>query len=484
MGDNLKKKMLDALTWATIDRFGQQGVQFIVGLIFARLISPDDYGLVGMLMIFVALSGTFVDAGFSQALIRKPNVDETDLNTVFYFNIFISIALYIILFFFAPALSSFFNQPQLISISRVMFLGILFNSFYLIPVVKMVRKLDFKTGAIINITSVFCSAFTGVLLAFRGFGVWALVAQMVSFQFFRMLIIISYVRWKPKLIFSFNVIRQSWAFSFNLLGTGILNVIFNYLYILILGKFYPKHDVGYYSQANKLNETTNFSFQTILVGSTYSLLVKIQNDDDRFRRIFREIAQKTSIITFPIMLTLIACAKPLIVVLLTNKWIASVPYFQLLCLATLFGPLYTLNINALNARGKSRVTFKLEFIKKLMILFSLLICFHLGIIAMLWGYVFACFAAYLISILYLKKDLNHYIKHQINDFIKCFSFGSMIALCAFGISFFIQNFYFLLGSQIILSNLIYFFIIKLFFNNLYTNALQFVGGKFQKLIKK
>ena len=484
MGDNLKKKMLDALTWATIDRFGQQGVQFIVGLIFARLLSPDDYGLVGMLMIFVALSGTLVDAGFSQALIRKPDADETDFNTVFYFNIFISTILYIILFFSAPAISSFFNQPQLIPISRVMFLGIFFNSLYMIPVAKMVRKLDFKNGAIINIASVFCSAFTGILMAFNGFGVWALVAQMVSFQFYRMIIISSFVKWKPKLIFSFQVIRQFWAFSFNLLGTGILNVIFNYLYILILGKFYPKHDVGYYSQANKLNETTNFSFQTILVGSTYSLLVKIQDDDERFRRIFREIARKTSIITFPVMLTLIACAKPLIVVLLTNKWIASVPYFQLLCLATLFGPLYTLNINALNARGKSKITFKLEFIKKALIMLSVLICFHFGIIAMLSGYVLACFVAYLISILYLKKDLNHFIKHQMNDFMGCISIGAIIALCAFGLSFLIRNNYLLLGFQIMMSACIYFFIIKLFFNDLYTNTLQFASGKFHKLIKK
>ena len=484
MGDDLKQKMLSAMTWSTVDRFGQQAVQFVIGLILARLLTPDDYGLIGMVMVFVSLSTALVDGGFGQALIRKQNADETDYNTVFYFNIAISVSLYIILFFLAPSIAGFFNQPQLINISRVIFIAILFNALYLIPVAKMVRNLDFKNGAKINIFSVTCSGVAGVTMAFNGFGVWSLVAQQVLFHFFRMVSLHYFVKWKPRAIFSFNVIRNFWSFSINLLGTYILNMIFNYLYILILGKFYAKHEVGYYTQANKLNETTNTSFQSVLVGSTYSLLVKIQNDDERFRRIFREIARKISIITFPIMLVLIVVAHPLIYVLLTEKWIAAVPYFQMLCFASLFAPLYGLNISALNSRGKSKITFKLEIIKKALILLSVVICFHFGIIAMLIGYVLACFIAFLISILYLKTDLKHYIKHQITDFIGCIGIGIFIAACDFALSFLIHNNHMLLAIQVITSGILYILSIKLFYNELYSQVYQFILGKLALIKRK
>lgn len=477
MGDNLKQKMLDALTWTTVDRFGQQAVQFVIGLILARLLTPNDYGILGMVMVFVTLSTVLVDGGFGQALIRKTDANESDFNTVFYFNIGISILLYIFLYFMAPYIAIFFNEPPLVSISRVIFIAILLNSLYLIPVAKMVRNLDFKNGAKINLFSVTCSGITGVTLAFNGFGVWALVAQQVLFHFFRMISLHFFVRWKPKLQFSFKVIREFWSFSINLMGTSILNVIFSYIYVLILGKYYQKSDVGLYTQANKLNETTNTSFMMILVGSTYSLLVKIQNEDERFRRIYREIVKKTSIITFPIMLVLIVVAHPLIFVLLTEKWILAVPYFQMLCLATLFGPLYTLNINALNARGKSKVTFRLELIKKSLILLSVAVCFHFGIIAMLWGYVLACYMAYFISILFLKKDLNHFIKHQIYDYIGSIGIGLFIAACDYSISFLIHNYHLLLGTQVLISGILYILSIKLFYRDLFNQTLQFISDK-------
>jgi len=484
MGDDLKQKMVSAMTWSTVDRFGQQAVQFIIGLILARLLTPDDYGLIGMVMVFVSLSTALVDGGFGQALIRKQNADETDYNTVFYLNIAISVSLYIILFFLSPSIANFFNQPQLINISRVIFIAILFNALYLIPVSKIVRNLDYKNGAKINIFSVTCSGIVGVSLALNGFGVWSLVAQQVLFHFVRMISFHFFVKWKPKAIFSFNVIRNFWSFSINLLGTYILNTIFNNFYMLILGKFYPKYEVGFYSQANKLSETTNSSFQSIFFGSTYSLLVKIQNDDERFRRIFRELARKISIITFPIMLVLIIVAYPLIFVLLTKKWIEAVPYFQLLCLGSLFAPLYGLNINALNSRGKSKVTFKVEFIKKVLILLSVVFCFHFGIITMLWGYVLACLIAYLISILYLKNDLNHYIKHQITDFIGCIGIGLFIAVCDLGLSYLIHNNHFLLGAQVVTSGILYIISIKLFYNELYKQVFKFIIGKLALINKK
>jgi len=472
MSDNLKQKMLGALIWSAVDRFGQQIVQFVIILFLGRLIIPADFGLIGDIMLFVALSNTLVDSGFVQALVRKQDVSEKDYNSVFYFNILIGIVLYIVLFFSAPLIADFYKEPKLIEICRVVFVGILFNALYLIPVAKMTRKIDFKNSAKINIISVTVSGATGICLAFFDAGVWALVAQQVLFHFIRMILLYGFVKWKPKGTFSFNVIRELWGFSVNLLGTSILNMIFNNLYFVIIGKFYTKNQVGLYYQANKLNETTNYSFQTILVGSTYALLVKIQNDDERFRRVFREIAKKTSLITFPVMLCLIAVAKPLISIILPPIWLPAIPYFQLLCLATLLQPLYTLNTSALNARGQAKFTFRIEFIKKALIIASVLVSFRFGIVAMLVGYVISCAIAYLVSVLYLKKDLHHYIKHQLSDFVNSMLFGAGMAFGIWLIQFLISNKYFLLSTQLVCAAIIYFGYIRFFQTETYYKVLN------------
>lgn len=474
MGDDLKQKMLGAVTWSSIDRFGQQAVQFIIGIVLARLLSRADFGLIGMVMVFSAMSFVLIESGFGQALVRKPDVNETDFNTIFYTNILISAVLYILLFFSTPLIATFFHQPQLVTIGRVIFLAILFNALYLVPYVKLGRVMDFKTIAKVNLLSTFLSGFCGVLMAFLHYGVWSLVIQQVLYHFFRMIFFHLFVKWKPQLIYSFAVIRSFWKFSVNLLGTSILNVIFNNLYVLLLSRFYSVNQVGSYTQANKLSETFNFTFQAILVGSTYSLFSQIQSEDERFRRIFREIAKKTSLVTFPIMIVLVAVAKPFIVVLLSAKWLEAVPFFQLLCLASLFTPLYALNISALNSRGRSKITFRIEIIKKVLILISVFALFSFGIIALLWGYVVASTIAYLISILYLKKDLQHFVKHQISDFIGTLGFGILIGICAYGLSFLIQDMKLLLASQIVLSAILYFLGIRLFFPAIYEQGSKFI----------
>jgi teichuronic acid exporter len=479
MGDNLKQKMLGALAWSSVDRFGQQAVQFVIGMVLARLLNPSDYTLIGLVMVFVSLSNTLVDSGFGQALVRKTDANETDFNTVFYFNIFISVILYIILFISAPSIALFFNQPKLILVSRFIFIGILLNALYLIPTVKMVRALDFRSSTKVNIFSVICSGFVGIILAFYGCGVWALVAQQVLFHFFRLLSLTYIIKWKPQLIFSFNVIKNFWSFSINLLGTSILNTIFNYIYILILGKFYPKQqEVGLYYQANKLNDTLNYSFQVIL-GSTYSILVKIQNDEERFQRVFREIVRKSSIIILPVMLSLIVVAKPLIVVLLSSKWLPSVPYFQLLCLASIFNPLYSLSISALNARGKSKITFRIEIIKKLLILISVACCFAYGIIALLIGFAVVNWISYVLSVFELKRDLTHYWKHQLKDIMPSLGIGLFIAIILGLFSLVISNQHLLFLIQLFTGSVIYVLSVKIFYPEVYKSSLLL----FDKLLK-
>ena len=461
MGDNLKQKMLGALAWSSVDRLGQQVVQFVITLILARLLNPTDFGLLGMVAIFAALSYVLVESGFGQALIRKQDASETDYNTVFYFNIFTSLLLYLILFAFAPYIAVFFHQPKLVIITRISFLAILCNAFYLVPFTQLVKEMDFKSVAKVNLISTALSGILGIIFALMHLGVWSLVIQQLSYHFFRMVLFHFSVNWRPKWTFSFQVIRDFWKFSVHLLGTSILNVVFTNIYSLILGRFYPVKEVGFYNQSNKLCETFNYSFQQVLLSSTFTLFTHVQNDNPRLIRIFREVTKKTSIVTFPVMMILIAIAHPFIYVLLTAKWIPSVSYFQLLCFASLFTPFYVLNMSAMNARGKSKITFGIEIIKKSLIILSVLCCFRFGVIGLLWGYVLSCFISYLISTYYIKKDIHLSITNQIRDLLPNMAVGIILAIVAFSISLFIAKPLLLLICQIIVVSILYILYIRI-----------------------
>lgn len=483
MSDNLKQKTVNAIKWSAIDRFGQQAVQFFIGILLARLLSPDDYGLISLIMIFAALSLVLVESGFGQALIRKKDATELDYNSVFYFNIFTSILLYSILFFSTPYIAAYFNQPQLDLLGKVIFVAILFNAFYLVPFARMTKELDFKSIAKVNLISTFLSGVLGVVMAFMHYGVWSLAAQNVSFQFFRMMAYQMIVKWRPKLLFSFSVIREFWGFTLPILGTALLNVVFNNLYVFILGKYYQKKDAGYYTQANKLSETFNFGFQQVLLSGTFSMFSQIQDDDQRFKRILREITRKASIVSIPVMLVFIAIAHPFVYVLLSAQWLPSVPYFQLLCLVSLFAPFYFLNITALNSRGLSKQTFVIETAKKVLILLSVVVSFKFGVLIMLWGYAMASFIAYLISVVYIKRDITHYIKNQITDLFPAFTIGVLTALPAYLLSFVITNNYLLISAQFVVVMIIYVSSVKLIQPELYGKTLDIIKDKVSFLKK-
>ena len=232
--------MIHALAWTSIDRFGQQAVQFIIGVVLARLLSPSDYGLIGMLMIFIAVSSIMVDGGFGQALIRKEKPTQIDFSTIFWLNLFMSIVLYFSLFFSAPFIANFFHQPQLINISRLLFLSIIFFALYFVQYVIIVKQVAYKSLAKVNISSTIISGGLGIYMAFTGFGVWALVAQQLSYHLFRLVLFYIIRHWRPSFIFSFSIIKEYWSFSIHLLETALLNVIFNNIYLVLIGKFYQE----------------------------------------------------------------------------------------------------------------------------------------------------------------------------------------------------------------------------------------------------
>ncbi len=480
MEDSLKQKMINSTAWSFIDRFGQQGMQFIIGIVLARLLSPNDYGLLGMIMIFFAISFAFVDMGLSKALIRKKEIEDVYSNTVFWSNLLIALFLYLLLYISTPFIASFFNQPALIPIARVSFISIIFVALYIVPYSLLNKKMDFKTITKISISSTLISGIIGISLAFAGFGVWSLVVQQITYQFLRFVLSFLYVKWLPKLLFSCTVIREVWSFSVHIFSTVLLTTLFNNLYVFLLGKFYSIQQTGYYTQANRMNETVNFSFQAIL-NNTYNLFVQIQDQTERLRHVFRIMTKKISLFYIPMLCLLIVTAKPLFFILFSEKWLLSVAYFQLLCLANLFSPFVGTATHLLNARGRSKSAFMIELSKRVLIVFSVFICFQYGITGLLTGYAAANLISTVFTFYLLKQEIAYYYKQQIKDIAPSILLGSIIALSASILMPFIQNLYLLFTAQILTGGILYIALLHLFFRESFIEAISYAKTLVKRL---
>ncbi|MBQ2026056.1 MAG: lipopolysaccharide biosynthesis protein [Paludibacteraceae bacterium] len=438
--DNLKHKILGAFTWSSIDRVAQQGVQFLIGIVLARLLSPTDYGLMGMVMIFAGLSYVLVESGFNYALVRTKELTPQHTNTIFYTNLAISVTLYLLLFFTAPYIAAFFNQPQLTAIARVTFLAILFNACYLVPYALIGKSLNYKALAQINLSATLLSGVAGIALAYLQYGVWALVAQQTTYHFFRIFGFYFHTHWKPQLTFKWQVIREYGGFSLHILASSLLSVIFNNIYTFILGKLYPIKQVGYYTQAYKMSETANFTFLSIL-GATYNLFAQIHDQKQRLCRILNTIQERAALIVIPITVLLIADAHPLFYTLFGEKWMQAVPYFQLICAANLLTPMFQINIHALNAIGKSNVSFGIELAKRGLILGSILIGLQWNILGLLIGYAVACLLSWGISCMEVKRHLQIDFGKQLWHILPALIFSSVLAIICYYASVFTPNIY-------------------------------------------
>lgn len=410
--------MINGLAWSTVNVFGLQFVQLLIGIFLARILHIEDFGQIGILFFFIGISTVLIDGGLGQALIRKKDASDIDFSTVFYINFFTSLLIYLILYFSTPIIVSFFKLSTLTTAARILFLSNIIVSFYYIQNTQLVKKLNFKAIALINILSITVSAIVAVILAIYEYGIWVLVFQQLSFHLARALIFPFFLRWKPALVFSLDIVKESWKFSIGIFGQSLLNVIFTNIYTLLIGKFDTIRNVGYYTQANKYSETVNVASNSILSAGTFPIFAKVQDDKPRLLRIYRRLVSSITMITFPLVVFLVLAAKPLIVTLITDKWIESVLLFQLLIISNLFYPIYTININILNARGESKNTFKLEIFKKMLIVISIGATFSFGIKMMLIGLIVANTCAYIASTFLIKKSIQHYLRHQLIDIAK------------------------------------------------------------------
>lgn len=423
----LKTKTVFGILWSFSDLVANQGIQFLIQVILARLLTPKDFGVIGMITVFIAISQSFIDSGFTNALIREQEPSQEDYSTVFYFNLAMSILMYILLFLASGAISNFFKETQLIAILRVFAIVMIINSFGIIQKIMLTKDINFKTQTGISLISSIVSGIVAIIFAYMGYGLWSLVIKVLLMQFTQSFLFCIYNRWIPSLVFKIESFRRLFGFGWKLLVSGLINTIYNNLYFVIIGKVFSTVDLGYYTNAQRLRDTASQSITISVQRVSYPVLSSIKEDEDKLRDTYKKIIRISVFITFPLMIGLASVANPLIRLIFGRKWISSINYFEILCFAGMLFPLHAINLNILQVKGRSDLFLRLEVIKKFvgLSLISIVILLKLGIMVLLWVAVLSSYISYFINSYYSAELLSYSTKEQIKDITPIF-IASMI----------------------------------------------------------
>jgi O-antigen/teichoic acid export membrane protein len=427
-----KKKILSSLYWKFLERGGTQGLQFVVSVILARLLLPSDYGIIGLITIFISISAVFVQSGFGTALIQKANADETDFSSVFFLSLAVATALYLLLFFTAPIIARFYREPILVPVIRVLAITLLFGAINCVQNAMVSRTMLFRRFFFSSMGGIIGSGGLGIAMAYRGYGVWSLVAQQLTNNLLVTCILWFTVKWRPRAHFSFWRVKTLFNFSGKLLASSLLDTVFTNIYGLVIGKVYNAAMLGFYNRAfqfpNIIESNIDASIQSVMLPA----LASRQNDRPAVKSMARRSMKTSSYIIMPLMLGMAAIAKPLVSLLLTDRWLPCVPFVRLLCLSFAIMPIQTANLSAINALGRSDIFLKLELIKKALVTVALVISIPLGIYAMVIGRVITAYMASFINSYPNKRLMNYTFFEQWKDMLPSMllaAFMAGVALC-------------------------------------------------------
>ena len=415
MADSLRSKTLHALSWSFLESVGLQGVRFVIGIVLARLLFPEQYGLIGMLTIFMAVAQSFLESGFGAALIQKREATPTDICSIFYFNIVVGVAAAGLLCLVAPWIAAFYNQPILTPLTRALSLSIVINSFGLIQTTILTKQVDFKTQTKVSLIAGALSGIIGVTMAVTGFGLWSLVVQQISSAFFRTVFLWLLNAWRPALIFSLKSLREMFSFGSRMLASGLLDQIFSNIYLLVIGKFFSATDLGFFTRAKTFGDLPSQTLSGMVGRVTFPVFSTIQDDPGRLKRGMKKALTTLVLVNFPMMIGLAVIARPLVLVLLTEKWAESIPYLQLLCVLGLLFPLHVINLNLLQALGRSELYLRLEIIKKILIVINIAVTVRWGIFAMIYGMIGMSIISYYLNSYYTGVLIGYPIREQLRD---------------------------------------------------------------------
>jgi len=418
--ENLTSKTKRGLVWSIVERFAGQGIQFIFGIILARLLSPEDFGVIAMPLVFLAIAQCFIDSGFSSALVRKPELKNEDLSTAFYFNIGVGIVCYAILFFTSPLIAEFYNTPILADLLKITALATLFNPLCAVPQAILTRRIDFRTQAVISLIGAIVSGAVGLVMAYSGYGVWSLVFQQVGGYAIRTILLWILVKWKPERQWSKESFRYLWGFGSKMLASGLLDTIYQNIFPVVIGKWFSRVDLGNFTRARTFCDMPSSNLTGVLQRVTFPVLSTIQNEDERLQRNYRRILRLSAFLIFPMMLGLSAVADPLVRVLLTDKWEGCIILLQIMCFSSMWYPIHAINLNLLQVKGRSDLFFRLEIIKKLLGVFVICITIPHGIIWMVSGGIITSIISLVINTYYTGKLIQVGFLTQMRDVLPIF----------------------------------------------------------------
>lgn len=425
---NIKKKVISGLVWKFMERGGVQVIQFIVSMILARILLPQEYGTVALITVFISIANVFIEVGLTTALIQKKNVDDVECSSVFYFNLLISIFLYFILYFLSEGIAKFYYQPILSPIFKIQSLTLIIGVFSGIQNVILTRKMEFKKSFYRNLSGVFAYAIVGVVLACSGFGVWSLVFAQLSSSLIGAIVLWITVKWRPKKVFSFDKIRSLFQFGSKMLYSGLLFSIFNNVYSVVIGRLYDGAMLGYYNRAQNIPTMIVNNINETIAGVMFPTLASYQNDKTQLKNILRRSMVTSCFIIFPIMFGLATVAEPLTIILFTEKWIHSVPFMKIICIAFAFQPINTANLQAISAIGRSDIYLKLEIKKKIVIIIVLLITIPYGVYVMIIGSAITSIISVIINAWPNRKLLNYTLKEQLIDILPSLTLSIVMSL--------------------------------------------------------
>jgi O-antigen/teichoic acid export membrane protein len=477
---DLKSKALKGVFWTFTQEFSSKIFSFIIQIILARLLMPKDFGLLAMVIVFIGIGTSIMESGFGQSLIRTKKTSESDYSTIFYFNVLVATFVYIAIYCFAPYVSGFYKEDALTSILRVLSLIIIIRSFSLVQRTILTINLDFKTQTIINLISSITSGIVATILAFKGFEVWSLVFMQLTTNSLSALLFWYYGKWQPKLIFDLNRLRYHYSFGYKLMLNTFVNNISNYVFDLIIGKYFTSSLLGIYNRASVFQK-----FPTMLIGRSldrvaYPIFSKISNNNDELRMILKKINKLVMYVYTPLIFLFIFKANDIIILLLTEKWLPVAPIFQFLCLGSLFQPIQFYNTNIIKSLGDSALVLKINFLSRLIVIFGIIFVLKYGFYSLIFYQMISMLLVSFCFVLFSGLKIKYHFINQFKDIMPEF-------LLAVSISFFsyhIAN-YFSLSS--FFSIMLYVFIFLFFYLSLSSmlklEAYIFFKGLLKNLIK-
>lgn len=427
MPQSVRSQLLHGVAWNFIEKVLMRGASFVIGIILARLLSPSDFGLIGMLAIFVAISNVFIEGGLAKALIQRKDCQDIDFSTAFVANVGMSLVIYVVLFLTAPLIADFYDEPILTDITRILSLNFVLGSFNIVQRAKLMANVDFKSLAQINVISTIVSGIVGIAMAYFGWGVWSLVGQTLCATIVLLFLFPFYSKWCPSVRFSIDCFRQLFGFGSKLMATGVYSVILNNISTICIGRFYKSNQLGFYTRASQFSEIISSTMFDVLGNVTFPVLSHLQDDREKLVAVYRKSLFVTAMLIFPLMILCALLSRPMVIILLTEKWLPCVVLMQWLFLARMFTPLSAINMNILNAVGRSDLFMKLDFSKAPLILIVLAITIPISVEAITIGSFCTSFICFFINAYLPGRMFGYGAINMLRDWRYIFlSLGAMV----------------------------------------------------------